>query len=188
MENFLRVFWNEEGGCLYNYVSDNVGNKEVRPQLLYPIVLPYPLLPKQRADRLLHIVERELVTPHGLRSLSPADALYAPTGCDSGTSPQLGTVGSSWIGMYVDALILLRGSRGRSEALAILESVLKDLDRGCVGTLSEYFDGDPPHTARGCVASACTVGEILRTLTEHNLLHEKAREVAVGSRQQARLY
>src|SRR5690606_8784529 len=140
MENFIRVFWNEQDGCLYNYVIGTNGNKEIRPDQLYAIVLPYPLLPKHRADRVLHIVERDLVTPRGLRSLSSADPQYAPTGYDTGTAARLGTVASYWIGAYVDALILLRGSRGRSEAHSYLETVLEDLNQGCVGTLSEYFD------------------------------------------------
>jgi predicted glycogen debranching enzyme len=171
MENFVRVFWNEEDGCLYNYVVGTTGNKEIRPQQLYAIVLPFPLLPKHRADRVLHIVERDLVTPRGLRSLSPTDPQYVPTGYDTGTPASLGTVASHWIGAYIDALILLRGTRGRSEAHAFLENVLEDLDRGCVGTLSEYFDGDAPHTARGCVACARTVAEVLRVVTEHNLVN-----------------
>jgi predicted glycogen debranching enzyme len=179
MENFLRVFWNEEDSCLYNYVSGTEKNKEIRPHLLYAIVLPYPLLPKHRADRVLHVIERELVTPHGLRYLSPADPSYVPTGYDTGTSEHLGTVGSYWIGAYVDALILLRDQRGRSEAHNILKSVLEDLDRGCVGTLSEYFDGDTPHTARGCVASASAVAEVLRVMTDHSLLHEGSMDLDV---------
>lgn len=184
MENFLKVFWNEADSCLYNYVGGDWANTEIRPHQLYAIVLPYPLLPKHRADRVLHVVERELVTPRGLRSLSPGDALYTPTGHDGGPSANYGTVWSYWVGAYIDALLLLRGTRGRSEAHAILDSVLEDLDRGCVGTLSEHFDGDAPHLARGCVASACAVAEVLRVLTEHNLLHQAAKDaVSVGSRQ-----
>jgi glycogen debranching enzyme len=174
MENFIRVFWNEEDGCLYNYFIGSTANREIRPHQLYAIVLPYPLLSKHRADRVLHVIERDLVTPRGLRSLNPGDPNYAPTGCDTGTPANLGTVAMHWIGAYVDALILLRGSRGRSEAHSILEMVLEDLDRGCVGTLSEYFDGDAPHTPRGSVASARSVAEVLRVVTEHNLLHERA--------------
>lgn len=179
MDNFLKVFWNEDDSCLYHYVTGDVGNREVRPEMLYAVVLPYPLLPKHRADRVLYIVERELVTPRGLRLLSPADPSHTPKPL----------VGSYWVGVYVDALILLRGERGRSEAHAILNSVLEDLDRGCVGTLGQYFDGDAPHAeghreARGCVASACTVAEVLRILTEHNLLHDPVKDqFLVGSRQ-----
>lgn len=180
MDSFLRIFWNETDGCLYNYVSGAGGNREIRPQQLYAIALPYPLLPKHRADRVLHVVERELVTPRGLRSVTPADAFYAPTGHGTGTSADLDTVGSCWIGAYVDALILLRGARGRSEAHSFLNSVLEDLDRGCVGTLAEYFDGDAPHTSRGCIASACTVAEVFRVLTEHNLFHDVSRISASG--------
>ena len=169
-KNFNRLFWNEKQHCLYDYIDGDYKNDDIRPNQLYAISLPFPLLEKDRAASVFEIVTKYLVTPRGLRSLAPSHKDYRPSygggvvqrdGCY-----HQGTVWSFLLGPYIDALLVVKGDEGKAEASRILQTFYEHLGEACVGTVSEIFDADPPYTPRGCVAQAWGVAEVLRVSVE----------------------
>ncbi|KAH0533819.1 hypothetical protein FGG08_007551, partial [Glutinoglossum americanum] len=173
--NFNLIFWNEQQSCLYDFVDDEVRNADVRPNQIYAVSLPFPVLSKDRSELVLSIVTEKLLTTRGLRSLSPDSKEYKPVyGGDrwsrDGAYHQ-GTVWSFLIGPYIDALILVEGMKGKSKAKEILATFFEHLNEVAVGSVSEIFDGEPPHHARGCISQAWGVGEVLRVATEHSLFN-----------------
>jgi glycogen debranching enzyme len=116
----------------------------------------------------LETVERELLTPYGLRSLSPRDAHYR--GRYTGdvwardSAYHQGTVWAWLIGPFISAYLHIHGNTPEAKARAkeLLEPLLQHLRDAGLGTISEIFDGDPPHTPRGCISQAWSVGEVLR--------------------------
>ena len=167
---FGETFWNPATDCLYDRVCDGIPDGAIRPNQIFALSLPFPLLPNDQALRVLEVVERDLLTPVGLRSLSPGHPAYrGHYGGDQvsrdGAYHQ-GTVWSWLLGPFVTALCRYRGSAGRSQAAGLFSSIREHIGSACVGSVSEIFDGDPPHAARGTVAQAWGVGECLRCYVE----------------------
>jgi glycogen debranching enzyme len=161
-------------GFLYDYVHREYKNDDLRPNQIYAISLPFKLLPKDRAEKVLDIVTRKLLTPRGLRSLSPDHKDYKPSyegdPWHRDSAYHQGTVWSFLLGPYLDAWMTLKGERGRPEAVRIVNVFLEHLNEAGVGTVSEIFDAAPPHHPRGCIAQAWGVGEVLRVVMEYNLV------------------
>jgi len=182
-DSFNEQFWNELRGCLYDCIDGNDRNPDVRPNQLYAISLPFPLLNKQRAAKVFKVVSDQLYTTKGLRSLeqSHPDYKYQYSGdiySRDGAYHQ-GTVWSFLIGPYVDALIFVKGDKGRRDATRIIEDFLKHLDERCVGSISEIFDGEEPHVPRGCIAQAWGVAEALRVAVDYRLFVREARSIEI---------
>jgi glycogen debranching enzyme len=120
-------------------------------------------------------VERELLTPYGLRSLSPRDPQYR--GRYEGDSLSRdgayhqGTVWAWLIGPFISAFLKVNGRDGRARAAEMLKSFHDHLGESGLGQVSEIFDGDPPHTPRGCIAQAWSVAELLRVTAELRRTH-----------------
>lgn len=169
-DTFEKVFWNEETGGLFDVIGPEGADPSVRPNQVIAIGLPFAVLTPARAASVLDLVERTLLTPVGLRSLSPMDPAYKPRyrgGPDErdGAYHQ-GTVWGWLIGPFVSALIRVEGEPGRRRARPLVQGLLDHLASACVGTCSEIFDGDEPHEPRGAVAQAWTVAELLRVLAD----------------------
>ncbi|RAV99466.1 amylo-alpha-1,6-glucosidase [Pseudochryseolinea flava] len=173
-KNFNAKFWNTDGEYLFDVIDGDDRSSDIRPNQLYAISLPFSLLSLEQAEKVLACVAKHLVTPRGLRSLSPANPAYK--GIYQGNVLQRdgayhqGTVWSFLIGCYIDALIETKGKEGKTEATALLKKMTKHIDESCVGSISEIFDGDAPHAPKGCVAQAWGVAELLRVVKEHQLL------------------
>jgi predicted glycogen debranching enzyme len=182
-ESFNEKFWNDMRGCLYDHIEDNENNADLRPNQLYAISLPFPLLTKQRATKVLKVVTDQLLTPKGLRSLERPhpDYRYLCSGTihERDGAYHQGTVWSFLIGPYIDALLFVKGDKAKKEAARIIEDFLKNLDEACVGSISEIFDAEEPHTPRGCFAQAWGVAEALRVSIEHRLFAEQTRAVEI---------
>jgi predicted glycogen debranching enzyme len=165
-------FWYAEGNYLYD-VLDEKDNPDpsCRPNQLFAISLPFPLLEGQQAEAVLKIVEEQLYTPVGLRSLSPSDKQYIPiyTGDTlhrDGAYHQ-GTVWSWLLGPYIDAIIKVTHSH--EKARTVIEQFKYHLNEACIGSVSEIFDGNAPHRPKGCVAQAWGVAEIVRAIKIYGL-------------------
>jgi predicted glycogen debranching enzyme len=179
-EEFNRQFWNEEKGCLYDYLSNDHRNDSIRPNQLFAISLPFALIQGEKARKVLQTVEEHLYTPVGLRSLSPQHVDYRPVyggdGYSRDSAYHQGTVWSWLLGPYVEAILKVRGRSGRKQAREVLKKFEYHLLEGGVGSVSEIFDALAPHTPRGCAAQAWSVGEILRVALEHQLCETVATE------------
>ena len=184
-ESFNRLFWNQEMGCLYDVVDGDASDGSVRPNQVFAISLTHSMVSAEKAEQILLVIERELLTPRGLRSLSPGDPRYA--GRYEGDSRSRDSVyhqGTVWpwlMGPYITAYVKTFGEQiGRRVAEDWLDNFSKHLDEACLGQVSEIFDADAPHTPRGCVAQAWSVAEILRAAVE-DVYRIKPTTRAVGT-------
>jgi predicted glycogen debranching enzyme len=170
-DTFVATFWNEAAGCLFDVVDGDRKDASIRPNQIFALSLPYPLLPKDKARAVIKIVDEKLLTPFGLRSLAPDDPAYRgryegdPMHRD--TAYHQGTVWSWLLGAYADALVKTGGATGKPKARKALEGIRTHLLEAGLGTISEIFDGDAPHAPRGCPAQAWSVGEALRAWKDH---------------------
>ena len=164
-QHFMRRFWYEEGGCLYDVIDGPDGDDPaLRPNQVLALSLPHTLVPSDEAQRVLSVVSESLVTPVGLRSLAPGDAqyrgYYGGSLWDREGSYHNGTVWGWLIGPYLDAIVRYNGDQ--AAACALLKGFVEQMATGALGTISEVFDGDAPHVPRGCYAQAWSVAEVLR--------------------------
>jgi len=166
--SFNRRFWNASTGYLYDVVDGEHGDDAAcRPNQLFSISLPNAVLDPAHWRPVLDTVERELVTPLGLRSLSPNDPDYKPTYRGDllarDAAYHQGTVWSWLIGPYVDAVLRVRPD-DTSGAIERLQGLVAHLGDACVGNISEVFDAQAPFAPGGCIAQAWGVAELLRCL------------------------
>jgi predicted glycogen debranching enzyme len=161
-KSFNRLFWNEQAGCLY----DVAGDASIRPNQIFAASLPYTMLSREKARRVVDVVERDLLTPYGLRTLAPADPQYrgvyqgGPWERDS--AYHQGTVWPWLLGPFFTACRRFRGSVPPEW----LEPFRRHLGEAGLGQISEILDGDAPHRPRGCIAQAWSVAELLRAAVE----------------------
>src|SRR5205085_1479013 len=167
--SFNKLFWNHELGCLYDVINGENRDASIRPNQVIALSLANAMLSEDRAASVLHVVERELLTPRGLRTLSPSDPNYigryegSPSSRDG--AYHQGTVWPWLVGPYISAYTKTFGIKaGRELAATWLRNFEDHLQEACLGQVSEIFDGDAPHAPRGCVAQAWSVAEILRVL------------------------
>jgi glycogen debranching enzyme len=166
---FARTFWNDRDGWLFDCVSDGwPPDASLRPNQVIALALPDCPLTRPQQISVLRAVTENLLTPLGLRTLSPRDGRYRRRYGGSWESRDRayhqGTVWPWLIGPYVDALLNVEGDtpatrRKARDALAAFDGHLREAGLGFV---SEILDGDAPHAPRGCIAQAWSVGEVLR--------------------------
>ena len=169
---FAETFWNPDAGCLYDCLTDTVPDAAIRPNQIFALSLPHRMLDARRERSILDVVERELLTPYGLRSLSPSDAAYRGTyGGDpysrDGAYHQ-GTVWAWLMGPFITSWVRIRGEEAdvRANARRMLRPLLRHVEESGLGHISEIFDGDPPHASRGCFAQVWSTAEVLRAFVE----------------------
>jgi predicted glycogen debranching enzyme len=165
-ESFNRRFWYEEGGYLYDVIDGETGDDAaLRPNQLFSFSLSYPVLEPVRWKSVLDVVERHLLTPHGLRSLAPNHPDYKPQYYGDLRSRDAayhqGTVWAWLIGPFIDAWLRVYPD-DFDRARTFLDGFRAHLGEACIGSISEVFDAAPPFIPRGCVAQAWSVAEVLR--------------------------
>ncbi len=175
--SFNQTFWNQQAGCLYDVVNGEARDASIRPNQVIAISLTNTMLSKDLAASVLRVIEGELLTPRGLRTLSPKDPNYigryegSPSSRDG--AYHQGTVWPWLMGSYINAYVKTFGQKsGQRFAREWLKNFEHHLTDACLGQVSEIFDGDSPHTPRGCVAQAWSVAELLRLAVEN--LHVKS--------------
>jgi len=169
-ESFRRVFWNETTGYLNDCIfTDGTIDASLRPNQIFAVSLPFSPLTVEQQKSVVEIVQKELLTDYGLRTLNPSDSRYR--GHYTGSFEQRdgayhqGTVWPYLIGAFVESYLKVNNFSKTSKAKAaeFIAPLLGHLTAdGCLGQISEIFDGDPPHTPRGCFAQAWSVAELLR--------------------------
>jgi predicted glycogen debranching enzyme len=164
--SFNERFWSADLGYLYDIVDGEQGDDpSLRPNQVFAIALRYSVLNPSHWQPVLDAVERHLLTPVGLRSLAPGHPDYQPRYWGDlrarDAAYHQGTVWGWLIGPYLDAWSKLHPG-DRAAATRLFEGFWAHLDRGCVGSVSEIFDAEPPFAPRGCIAQAWSVAEILR--------------------------
>jgi predicted glycogen debranching enzyme len=171
--SFRERFWNEQGGYFYDVIDGPEGiDASLRPNQLYAVSLVDELVPRDRAQRMLRLVEEQLLTPVGLRTLSPHDphycARYEGGVVERDRAYHQGTVWPFLLGPFVTAWMKTfgRSAAVRNKARGFLAGLEAHLQEACLGHVSEVFDAEAPHSPRGCFAQAWSVAEPLRVLIE----------------------
>jgi predicted glycogen debranching enzyme len=171
--SFALQFWNENRKCLFDVIDDE-GNKDgaVRPNQIFAVSLPFsPISPEIQAS-VVQVVQNQLMTPMGLRTLSPGSMGYhGRCAGDQLARDMAYHQGTAWpwlIGHFVSAYVKVHGgtAAARKEGMAFLEPFAKGFNTFGLGSICEIADGDPPFTPRGCIAQAWSVAEVLRAYWE----------------------
>lgn len=171
-QSFQKKFCFDGGNYLYDVIDENENpDASLRPNQLFAISLPFPLIEGDKAKSILKIVEEKLYTPVGLRTLPQDDAryvcVYGGDALKRDSCYHQGTVWAWLLGVYVDALVKVKSEKAKVKM--VIENFQYHLNEACVGSVSEIFDADVPHYPRGCVAQAWSAGEILRVIKEYQL-------------------
>ncbi len=166
--SFVNLFWFADGGYLYDVVQGDFRDASIRPNQIFAVSLPHSPLSAEQQQSVLHIVTQHLLTPYGLRTLSPQHEKYARrytgTRWQRDAIRHQGTVWPWLIGPYGDAFLRVHGNdkTQRAELLRHLQPLLKHLEEAGLGSISEMFDAEAPHRPAGCPARACSVSELFR--------------------------
>lgn len=181
-KSFNEKFWNEQGGCLYDVITENGKDDSFRPNQVFAISLPFPVLAEEKWAQVISRVHEKLYTPFGLRSLSPDSVSYH--GKYSGSLEDRDEAyhqGVAWgflLGPFLEAY--MKAGKYSPEALERADTLMNlwmgDLTNGGQNTLSEIIDGDEPFTTRGCISQAWSIGEALRLKKIINTLLSRGRE------------
>ena len=165
--SFVETFVNGYG-YLFDFIDGAYVDWSVRPNMLFAIALDYSPLNRQQKRTVLNIVTKELLTPKGIRSLSPNSEGYHPYYVGPQTDRDLAYhQGTAWpwlLGFYLEAYLRLYQLSGISFVERMLIGIDDEMGRHCIGTLSELFDGNPPFQSRGAISFAMNVAAILRVL------------------------
>lgn len=172
-ESFNAKFWDSANQCLFDVVDGDEPDDHIRPNQIYAVSLPFSLLPEEQEKAVVALVEKELFVGCGLRSLAPDHPDYHGIYCGAlakrDAAYHQGTAWGFLLGGFFSAYMKVNhhSSSAAENAVHMLEPVRKHLsDSGCIGSISEIFDGDTPHNPRGCYAQAWSVGEVLRCYCE----------------------
>jgi len=165
-EAFISTFWN--GTYLYDYVDGSYSDWEVRPNMIIALALPYSPLDKQQQKSVLDITTKELLTPKGLRSLSPKSGFYRPSyvggQLERDRNYHNGPVWPCTFGAFATAYLRIYKQSGKSFIERMLIGLEAEMTELCVGTIPELFDGNPPFKGHGGMSFAMSVAEVLRVL------------------------
>jgi glycogen debranching enzyme len=167
---FCELFWNKETGYLNDCIlPDGSVDSTLRPDQIFAVSLGFsPLSPEQQKS-VVDVVQKHLLTPYGLRTLNVENEHYKGTY----TGPQQqrdeayhqGTVWAFLLGSFIEAYLKVNNfnQESKSKAAEFIQPLMKHLtEDGCISSISEIFDGDAPHTPRGCIAQAWSVAELIR--------------------------
>jgi predicted glycogen debranching enzyme len=171
-EMFNRTFWNKDAQCLYDVINGGPPDGSIRPNQIFAVSLHHSMLSQERARAVVEKVEKELLTPVGLRTLNRSDDRYRATyegdQYSRDSAYHQGTVWPWLLGPFVSAYVRVNGGTAQARARAhdYLRGIEAHLSEAGLGQISEIFDGDVPYRARGCFAQAWSVAEILRALCE----------------------
>lgn len=165
-DSFVKRFWN--GTYLYDYVLDNYQNAEVRPNMIIAVGLPYSPLDKKQQKSIIDITTRELLTPKGLRTLSPKSGSYRPHYIggmqERNWNYHNGPVFAWTFGYFATAYLKVYKQSGKSFIERMLNGFETEMTELGVGTISELFDGNPPFKGHGAPSFAMSVAEVIRVL------------------------
>jgi glycogen debranching enzyme len=188
--SFNRRFWHEPAGHLLDVVDgENGDDAACRPNQLMAIALAHPVLARRYWQPVLEVIRDELLTPFGLRTLSPKHPAYQPRYDGDLRSRDAayhqGTVWPWLLGPFIDAW-RRAFPLDRAAAEQFLAAFDDHLNDGCVGSISEIFDAEPPYAARGCVAQAWSVAEVLRCAVYATRERGRAQSSAIKTPSSAR--
>lgn len=165
-DSFKETFWDDGKGYLADYVNGNFKDWSVRPNMIFAVSMPHSPVGPYISNAVLGIVEQELLTTRGLRTLSPKNPDYQGTyygdQAQRDKAYHQGTVWPWLLGAFAEAYLKLHGASGKPFIESVYKGFEKEMFANGIGTLSEVYNGDPPHKAGGAISQAWNVAELLR--------------------------
>lgn len=165
-ESFKNTFWCKDRGYLADYVDGDFKDWSVRPNMVFATSLPYVPLSEKIRQLILDKIHQELLTPRGLRTLSPKNpaykGFYYGDQAERDNAYHQGTVWPWLLGHYAEGFLKIHGKGGLSYIQCLYDGFDTAMKEHCIGTISEVYDGDPPHKPGGAISQAWSVAEILR--------------------------
>ena len=164
--SFIETFWDENKGYLADYVNDDYKDWTVRPNMVIATSLEYSPLSKEMKKSVLDIITGELLTPKGLRTLSPKSTMYK--GIYEGDQESRdkayhqGTVWPWLLEHYCRGYLNLYKQSGVAHVKKLLDGFEEEMTIQGIGTISEIYNGDPPHNAKGAISQAWSVSALLQ--------------------------
>lgn len=175
--NFQNMFWSDRIGCLADYVDNSGQHLEVRPNQLYAVWVKYSPVEEEVAARVVRVVDKELLTSRGIRTLSPRDDLYKGVYDGSQYERDLayhnGSTRPFLLEQYVSICFRVKGPSFVSKARAIVDGFYEDMGKHGVGSFSELYDGDPPQEPHGAISSALSTAALLSIEYMLNRINER---------------
>jgi glycogen debranching enzyme len=175
-DSFQRAFWNESAQCLHDVIAPDGPVAKLRPNQIFAVSLPHALLEPSQKQAIVRAVERDLLTPVGLRTLAPGDpdyrGRYQGSPWERDTAYHQGTVWPWLLGSYIDAYLNAFGNtqESRGYCRGLIDRLESEAARsGCIGSIAEIYDGDEPRYPKGCPAQAWSVAEIARVKWQYGL-------------------
>ena len=163
--SFQKVFWNPDRNCLADYVDNGGQNRDIRPNQLYALWVKYSPVDDELAPMIFRVVDSELVTARGIRTLSPRDVkykgVYEGTQLERDLAYHQGCTRPFLLEQFVSAGFKLKGASFWKRAQWLSEGFYDDLGKHGVGAFSELYDGDPPHEPHGAISSALSTAGLL---------------------------
>jgi predicted glycogen debranching enzyme len=177
-KSFVEKFWNSEKNCLFDVVSENGRDGSLMPNQIIAVALDFCMLDNAKSGKIVDMICRELLTPYGLKTRATSDpryiGIYAGDRRSRDKAYHNGTVWPWLLGPFATAFLRTKGyiEYRREYALKnfILPLFTEQILNAGLGTVSEIFDGDPPHAPKGCIAQAWSVAEPLRAYVEDVML------------------
>jgi predicted glycogen debranching enzyme len=174
---FKETFWLADKGYLADYVDGERRDIAVRPNMIIATSLPYTAVDEEKRNQIMEVVRRELLTPRGLRSLAPKNPMYkgecVGDQVSRDESYHQGTVWPWLLGHFAEGYLKIHGRNAVPYINQLFKGFEPEMWEHGIGTISEIYDGDPPHKPRGAVSQAWSVGELLRI---HWLMQQYLKE------------
>ncbi|MFI3277394.1 MAG: glycogen debranching enzyme N-terminal domain-containing protein [Rikenellaceae bacterium] len=163
-ESFISRFWMDEG-WLADYVNNEPHEVIIRPNMIVACALDYKMLTEEQQVSVIRVVNQHLLTPRGLRSLSPRNPLYNDKLSSLwNNAPKNGSVWVFPLLLYVKSCFDIMGDSFLPQAEEILEQFNEEIQSYGIGSIGEYFEADPPHQSRGAISQATSVAAVLEVL------------------------
>jgi predicted glycogen debranching enzyme len=164
--SFQDTFWDSERACLADVVNGEQKDWSVRPNMIFAVSMPHSPVGTYISNAVLVCVEKELLTPRGLRSLSPKNpdykGRYAGNQVERDLAYHQGTAWPWLLGAFADAYLKLHGNTGAQYIEILYQRFEEEMHDNGIGAVSEVYDGDPPHSAGGAISQAWNIAELLR--------------------------
>lgn len=166
--SFTQTFWDKNRGYLADYSNNEKTDWSVRPNQVFVTSLPYSPVEKEIQKKVLETIKRELLTPRGLRTLSPKNpdykGVYKGSQEERDSAYHQGTVWPWLLGHFCEGYLKLHKNSGFLKVKSLIEGFEEEMTEKGIGSISEIYDGDPPFTGKGAISQAWSVAEILRIL------------------------
>jgi glycogen debranching enzyme len=165
--SFTETFWDEGKGYLADYVGVDGPDWSVRPNQVIAASLPYRAISEEACLGVVGVVQKELLTPRGLRTLSPKNinykGIYAGNQAERDRAYHQGTAWPWLFGHFAEAYLRIHGKGGVDYIQGVYNGFEDVMTEAGIGSISEVYDGDPPHLPGGTISQAWSVSELLRT-------------------------